>query len=109
MLTGVSFSQEIKQAHDDIVKEAKEIPNDIPDVYDDGAQLELKNAAGDVSEGFPAALVTFRVSDMTPPSTGRDCRQQAHCICHREARDLEREEGAGKDYQQGHLDEQRCS
>jgi len=40
--------KEIKEAHDDIVKEAKEIPNDIPDVYDDGAQLELKNAAGDV-------------------------------------------------------------
>ncbi|CZT15269.1 uncharacterized protein RCC_01133 [Ramularia collo-cygni] len=40
--------KEIKQAHDDIVKEAKELPNDIPDVDDDGAQLELKNAAGDI-------------------------------------------------------------
>ncbi|KAI5359113.1 hypothetical protein Slin15195_G067430 [Septoria linicola] len=40
--------KEIKETHDQIVKEAKELPSDIPDVYDEGAQLDLKNAAGDV-------------------------------------------------------------
>lgn len=41
--------QEIKQTHDALIKEAKELPSDIPDVYDEGAQADLKNAAGDVS------------------------------------------------------------
>ncbi|EMF14985.1 uncharacterized protein SEPMUDRAFT_146987 [Sphaerulina musiva SO2202] len=40
--------QEIKQTHDALIKDAKELPSDIPDVYDEGAQADLKNAAGDV-------------------------------------------------------------
>ncbi|KAK4618135.1 hypothetical protein CLAFUW4_12360 [Fulvia fulva] len=37
--------KEIEAARDAVVKAAKEAPSDIPDFYDDGAQLELSNAA----------------------------------------------------------------
>lgn len=82
------------------MKEAKELSSDIPDVDDESAQLDLKNAAGDVSEAIP-----FR--DMSDRCLiGRHRRQQAHRGRQREARHLEGEEGAWKDHQQGHLDEQ---
>jgi hypothetical protein len=41
--------QEIKEAHDQIVKDAKELPEDIPSFDDEGAQIQLENAATDVS------------------------------------------------------------
>ncbi|SMR48777.1 unnamed protein product [Zymoseptoria tritici ST99CH_1E4] len=40
--------KEIKEAHDQIVKEAKELPNDIPSFDDEGAQIQLENAATDI-------------------------------------------------------------
>ncbi|KAF2168269.1 hypothetical protein M409DRAFT_53554 [Zasmidium cellare ATCC 36951] len=37
--------KEIEQKRDEVLKAAEGAPSDIPDFYDDGAQLELSNAA----------------------------------------------------------------
>ncbi|KAM3423323.1 hypothetical protein BST61_g762 [Cercospora zeina] len=40
--------KEIKEAHDDLLKESKKLPTETVDVDDESAQADLKNAATDV-------------------------------------------------------------
>ncbi|CAK1361120.1 hypothetical protein CB0940_03474 [Cercospora beticola] len=40
--------KEIKEAHDELLKESKKLPTDVVDVDDESAQADLKNAANDV-------------------------------------------------------------
>ncbi|KAF2212968.1 hypothetical protein CERZMDRAFT_83906 [Cercospora zeae-maydis SCOH1-5] len=39
--------KEIKEAHDELLKESKKLPTDVVDVDDESAQADLKNAATD--------------------------------------------------------------
>ncbi|PPJ58899.1 hypothetical protein CBER1_04447 [Cercospora berteroae] len=51
--------KEIKEAHDELLKESKKLPTDVVDVDDESAQADLKNAANDVRFFLLPPLASF--------------------------------------------------